>query len=903
VAGPRKYFAPEVVQTSAMDCGPAALKCLLEGSFVSVSYGRLREACQTDVDGTSIDVVEEVAVKLGLHAEQVMLPLDHLLLAETDALPALLIWRNPDGAPHFVVVWREVLGMVQVMDPAMGRRWMKRRDLLDGLYVHSMPIPAATWRAWAGSDEFLGALRHRLDDIGARVVGDDLIARCVTDETWHGFAALDACMRMVAAFVATDGIDAGPSASALLSSLFDGARADVDGQVTENGTVPEGYWSAFPAEPADDGTPQVRLTGCVLLRVRGVRARLPETAPGGLPAAPSLSPELEAALREPPTQPVREILALLREDGILTPASLAIALLGAAMAGAIEALVLRGFIDVGRQLGSPGQRAAAVVFLTVLLVAVLALELPTTSSMLRMGRRLETRLRVAFLQKIPQLSDRYFHSRPTSDMAHRCHAIHPLRQLPTLGGRLLKSAMDLLVTACGLVWIDPRSWPIVLVAVATSIALPWGAQRAMVERDMRVRSFDGSLTRFYLDALLGLFAVRSHGAESAVRSEHAGMLMEWMRAAYDRLRAAVAVEAVEAAVGSALAVWLTFDYLHRTPDPAAVLLLLYWALNVPQLGQEIAVSARQYPTIRNLMLRLLEPLGALDEADEQGPGIDDRALPTNELGHGVNLAFRGVSVRVSGRTILDAIDLTIPAGQHVGVVGPSGAGKSSFVGLLLGWHRAAEGAIYVDNEPLRGERLLRLRTETAWVDPGVQLWNRSVLENLEYGSPGAGHVGRALEQADLIGLLERLPEGLQTALGEGGALVSGGEGQRVRLGRAMMRPDSRLVILDEPFRGLDRERRRVLLERARELWKDATILCVTHDVGETNDFDRVLVIEDGAIREDGPPAELAQKGDGRYRALLDAEKDVRRNFWMGSAWRRIVVRSGQLAEQARTAER
>ena len=75
----RRLLAPEVVQTSAMDCGPAALKCLLEGHGVPVSYGRLREACQTDVDGTSIDTIEAVARQLGLDAEQVMVPVDHLL--------------------------------------------------------------------------------------------------------------------------------------------------------------------------------------------------------------------------------------------------------------------------------------------------------------------------------------------------------------------------------------------------------------------------------------------------------------------------------------------------------------------------------------------------------------------------------------------------------------------------------------------------------------------------------------------------------------------------------------------------------------------------------------------------------------------------------------------------------
>src|SRR5438128_12676325 len=101
----RRYFVPEVVQTSAMDCGPATLKCPLDGFGIPVHYGRLREACQTDVDGTSIDVLEEVACQLGLSAEQVMLSVNHLLLAEAQALPAIVVIRLPNGFTHFVLVW------------------------------------------------------------------------------------------------------------------------------------------------------------------------------------------------------------------------------------------------------------------------------------------------------------------------------------------------------------------------------------------------------------------------------------------------------------------------------------------------------------------------------------------------------------------------------------------------------------------------------------------------------------------------------------------------------------------------------------------------------------------------------------------------------------------------------
>ena len=116
-----RFIVPEVVQTSNMDCGPAALKCLLGGFGIDVNYGRLREACQTDVDGTSIDTIEEVANQLGLQAEQIMLPADHVLLEEARALPAIAVVVLPNGLTHFVVVWRRHGRWLQVMDPATGR--------------------------------------------------------------------------------------------------------------------------------------------------------------------------------------------------------------------------------------------------------------------------------------------------------------------------------------------------------------------------------------------------------------------------------------------------------------------------------------------------------------------------------------------------------------------------------------------------------------------------------------------------------------------------------------------------------------------------------------------------------------------------------------------------------------
>jgi ATP-binding cassette subfamily B protein len=266
--------------------------------------------------------------------------------------------------------------------------------------------------------------------------------------------------------------------------------------------------------------------------------------------------------------------------------------------------------------------------------------------------------------------------------------------------------------------------------------------------------------------------------------------------------------------------------------------------------------------------------------------------------------MEGVQVRAGGHTILDNIDLDIRAGAHVAIVGSSGAGKSSLAGILLGWHRPASGHVLIDGWPLDPERLERLRRETAWVDPSVQLWNRALLDNLHYGASAAASppLDRVIEAADLHHLLEALPEGLQTPLGEGGALVSGGEGQRVRLARGLLRPGVRLVILDEPFRGLDRQWRRALLACTRRWWPGVTLLCITHDVGETQGFDRVLVVHGGQIVEDGPPAHLAARPDSRYQALLEAEREVQQRLWSSDLWRRLRLEAARLVEVGRNGD-
>ena len=892
----RSWFAPEVIQTSAMDCGPASLKSLLEGFGVSVSYGRLREACQTDVDGTSIDTMEELGIQLGLACEQQMVPVDHLFLPKADILPAIVVVRLPSGFTHFVVVWRRVGPFVQIMDPGTGRRWMTVARLLEEIFVHTTPVPAAGFREWAGSGEFRVALRGRLRALGCAGRLDAAIDAALGDPGWRSIATLDAAIRMTAAVVRSGGVARGAEAASVIEAL---TRTGAPGDPAPGLHIPADYFTAraVPAEAAaapDDGEEQVLMRGAVVVSVRKPASAARSNADGGagpaVDAPARLSPELVAALAEVPTRAGARILALLHQDGLFTMPVLAVAVAGAVLGAALEAVLFRGLFEVGRGLGLVQHRLAAMGALLAFALLLLLLEVPIAGGVQRLGRRLEVRLRQAFLSKIPLLGDRYFQSRATSDMAERSHAIHDVRTVPDLAAQIFRATAELVVTTAGIVWIDPASAPWAIVAACAAFVVPLVAQPVIVERDLRARSHLGAIARFYLDALLGLAPVRTHGAERSVRREHETLLVEWMRAARALLRATVATEGAQALACYAATLPLLMGYLERGTEPAGVLLLVYWALNLPLAGQDLASTIRQYPARRNRTLRLLEPLGAPEEG--AGTLVERATRDAGAAPAGVALRFEGVSVVAGGHTILAEVDLRIAAGEHIAILGASGAGKSSLVGVLLGWHRAATGEIFVDGARLEPARIEAVRAMTAWVDPAVHLWNSSLLENLRYGaSPDPAPV---LQAADLHEVLAKLPDGLQTPLGEGGALVSGGEGQRVRLGRALGRKDARLVLLDEPFRGLDRERRHALLGRARAWWKGATLLCVTHDIKETRSFERVLVVAGGRIVEDGSPAELAARPGSLYAATLAEEARVRAEIWSGEGWRRLRLEGGRL---------
>jgi ATP-binding cassette subfamily B protein len=633
---------------------------------------------------------------------------------------------------------------------------------------------------------------------------------------------------------------------------------------------------------------------------------------------------------------------------------ISLAICAAAFGTTLEALLFRGLFDLGRHLQSTAERLIAIGSLLLFLGTLLALDWPAALGLCRLGRQLELGLWVRFLLKVPRLGGDS-QSRSISDTALRSHWLQLLRRLPETAGHCLHLVSSVLVTGAAIAWVYPGSGLLVLVMTVAACGVPSLFLTWMGERDLQFREMSVALGSFFLDTLLGRRAIRAHCAERTIGAAQARQLRQWAAAGLHQQGLFVRAEFLQMAITFACTVTLVLRQAAAAHNPAGLLLLIYWSISIPVVGQELAAAARALPAMRNTLLRFLELINSPeDAADTAAPppaasgvksanGItasangtasaDDTASAngsTSACGNatangrtgagggnadgstsagginsaggvsssrGLKVQFDEVCVVLGGHTLLDHVTLRAAPGEHIGIVGVSGAGKSSLVGCLLGWHEPTSGAVIVDDAPLDRARLVRLRRETVWIAPQVHLFRATLYENLRYGNGGVGAISiqEAVDAADLPAVLRRAPEGLQMPIGEGGLLVSGGEGQRIRTARALCRTGVRLGILDEPAQGLGRAQRRRLLAQIRGQFVYATLFYITHDVSDTLGLDRVLIVERGRIVEQGSPRPLAHTPGSRYRQLLDAEHAVERDLW-GPTWRRLRLRAGSLSE-------
>ena len=263
--------------------------------------------------------------------------------------------------------------------------------------------------------------------------------------------------------------------------------------------------------------------------------------------------------------------------------------------------------------------------------------------------------------------------------------------------------------------------------------------------------------------------------------------------------------------------------------------------------------------------RVLDVLGSPIEL-QQGDFVPNGEEKTSPL------VFDQVSFKYAGREpLFENLSLEFENGKTTGVVGSTGAGKTTLVRLLLRFTEPQEGQVTWCQQPLDAWKLHALRSSIALVDQHITLFPTTIMENIRYGKPTATdeEVKMAAEVAEASAFVNSLPEGWATMVGEGGHRLSGGQRQRVAIARAVLK-DAPLLILDEATSAVDNETEAALQRSIHRISKDRTAIVIAHRLSTVRHADRILVLENGAVVEDGTHNELVEL-NGVYARLWSVQ--------------------------------
>ena len=260
-------------------------------------------------------------------------------------------------------------------------------------------------------------------------------------------------------------------------------------------------------------------------------------------------------------------------------------------------------------------------------------------------------------------------------------------------------------------------------------------------------------------------------------------------------------------------------------------------------------------------------VGMLKGVFSQNPSVEESETPYNLLPIRDRVKFEKVDFSYESEPVLQSFELDVSKGMKFGVVGESGAGKSTLVNLLLRFYDPTKGRVTIDGTDIREVTFESLRGQMALVSQEVVIFDQTVAENIACGKLDASReeIVAAAKAANAHEFIEGLPEGYDTRLGEQGTRLSGGQRQRIAIARAFVR-QAPILILDEATAALDSKAEAEVQGAIDRLEEGRTVVCVAHRLSTLRGMDKIIVLEEGRVVEEGGFAELLER-DGVFAEM------------------------------------
>lgn len=299
-------------------------------------------------------------------------------------------------------------------------------------------------------------------------------------------------------------------------------------------------------------------------------------------------------------------------------------------------------------------------------------------------------------------------------------------------------------------------------------------------------------------------------------------------------------------------------------DNAAILNIMYYIIVTPL----VTVALTKIAYTGEAEMTLIDALKRVDRIMEIKP-LEERKTDMKPADHGIEL--RNVSYRYkdAARDAVNDVSISIKPGEHVALVGPSGSGKTTLAELMVRFFDVSFGEILIGGVNVKDMPQSELMSRVSFVFQDSRLIKKSILENVRMAKPDASEleVCQALEKAQCMDIIEKLPNGINTVIGEKGTYLSGGEQQRITIARAVLK-DAPILILDEATAFADPDNESRVQAAFEELSRDKTLIMIAHRLSTVMNADRIFVMEDGRCTESGTHDELMNK-NGLYRRMFD----------------------------------